>query len=491
MRALISSGATVHWVRRAIARAILLVGSASVAQTQDLRAQAGVAPPANTPIRDRDRIVAAVDSLAADALKSGQAAGMSIAVVRGRDTIVLKGYGKADLELDVPTPERAVYEIGSITKQFTAVAILQLQEHGKLSLDDELTKYLPSYPLQGHRLTLRRLLDHTSGIAGYTELPEFERLSVRTLPRDSLVALFAAKPFGFAPGEAEVYNNSAYFLLGLIIEKVSGVPYETYVQQQLFERAGMQDSRYCSNSAVVARRAHGYDFAAGQMKLAAYVDFTWPYSGGSLCSTVGDLVAWTRALHLGTLLGPSAYQELVTPGTLSDGTRLRYAKGVSVDSILGHRAIEHDGGIPGFLSELVYFPDDTLTVAVLVNTAGPVNPGLIARAIAGLALGDRSPRAMTFRGNTSDYVGEYRGVGRGRELVLKFASDAGNALTLAIRGGPATRLGYFGGETFRVGSARYTFVREAGRVTKVRADLVGGNIVASRHPVTAERNGAP
>lgn len=159
---------------------------------------------AHAQTRDRTRIAAAVDSLVADALKGGRAAGMSVAVVRGRDTIVMKGYGYADLEFNVATPPRAIYEIGSVTKQFTAAALLQLQEQGKLSLDDELTKYLPSYPTQGRQITLRRLLDHTSGIKGYTELPEFGALMMRKLPRDSLVALFASKPFDFEPGEAAV-----------------------------------------------------------------------------------------------------------------------------------------------------------------------------------------------------------------------------------------------------------------------------------------------
>ena len=447
--------------------------------------------PLQAQTRDRARVAAVVDSLAADALKGGQAAGLTVAVVRGRDTLVLKGYGKADLELDVPTPDRAVYEIGSVTKQFTAVAILQLAEQGKLSLDDEVTRYLPNYPMQGHRVTLRRLLDHTSGIPGYTELPEFGAISVRTLPRDSLVALFAAKPFGFAPGEAEVYSNSGYFLLGLIIEKVSGLPYEKYVQQQLFDRAGMPDSRYCSNTTVVPRRAHGYDFDDGRLQLASYVDFTWPYSAGSLCSTAGDLVAWIRAMHGGTLLGSAAYHELITPGTLNDGTRLRYAKGLAVDSILGHRVINHDGGIPGFLTELAYFPDDSLTIAVLINTAGPVNPTRFAQSIVALMLGDRSPKPAAFRGRAADYVGAYRGVGRGREMVLKIAADTANGLTVAIRNGPATRLAYYGGETFGNGRQRYTFVRDAGRVTKLRLDFPSANILTSRQPSGGESAVAP
>jgi CubicO group peptidase (beta-lactamase class C family) len=437
----------------------------------------------------RDRIAAGVDSIAADALKGGQVAGMSIAVVRGRDTLVLKAYGKADLELDVPTPDRAVYEIGSVTKQFTATAILQLMEQGKLSLDDELTKYLPRYPMQGHRVTLRRLLDHTSGIFGYTEIPETQVINLRPAPHDSVVALFAAKPFAFEPGTAEVYSNSGYFLLGLIIEKVSGLPYEQYVQRNLFDRVGMRDSRYCSNSAVVPRRVHGYDFDEGRLTLPRYIDFSWPYAAGSLCSTVGDLVAWTRALHGGALLGPAAYHELITPGTLNDGTPLRYAKGIAADSVLGHRQIHHGGAIPGFTSEVAYLPDDTLTVVVLVNTAGPVTPEGTAQSIVRLALGDRSV-AKAFRGHAAEYVGEYRGLGRGRELVLRVRADTANRLTLQFRDLPPASLVYTGGETFMVGSARYTFVREAGRVTKLHVDLIGHNSIATRQPV-AERVASP
>jgi CubicO group peptidase (beta-lactamase class C family)/pimeloyl-ACP methyl ester carboxylesterase/quercetin dioxygenase-like cupin family protein len=447
----------------------------------------GIGSPAQLPRRDRDRIAAAVDSLAADALKGGQAAGMSIAVVRGRDTLVFKGYGKADLELDVPTPARAVYQIGSITKQFTAVAILQLMEQGRLSLDDELTKFLPNYPTQGHRVTLRRLLDHTSGIVAYTEPPELAVMRVKTPPRDSLVGIFASRPFGFVPGEAQSYSNFGYILLGLVVEKVSGMPYDRYVQEHLFARAGMADSRYCSNTAVVARRAHGYDVEAGQLKLAGYMNFAWPFSAGALCSTAGDLVAWTRALHGGGLLGPDAYRALTTPGTLTDGTRLRYAKGLAIDSILGWRAIGHSGAIPGFRTELDYYPDDTLTVVVLVNSMGPLDPGRIAESIVALVLGDRTPRALSFRGRTADYVGEYRGFGRGHEMVLKVAADTAKGLTLATDDWPTRRLDYAGGETFRDGRARYTFVRDAGRVTGLRADEVYGYTTATRQPTTVHQ----
>ena len=148
--------------------------------------------------RDRARLVAVIDSIAQAPITAGRAAGMSVAVVQGSDTIRLKGYGFADLELNVPTPGGAIYEIGSVTKQFTAAAVYQLQEQGKLSLDDDITRFLPNYPTQGHRIAIRRLLNHTSGIKGYTEIPAFwSTMAMRALPRDSLVALFAPQPFDF------------------------------------------------------------------------------------------------------------------------------------------------------------------------------------------------------------------------------------------------------------------------------------------------------
>jgi CubicO group peptidase (beta-lactamase class C family) len=425
------------------------------------------------------RIASAVDSIVAAGLAGGRAAGASVAVVRAADTLVMKGYGYADLEFDVATPERAIYEIGSITKQFTAAALLQLVEQGKVNLDAPITDYLPTYPLQGHTLTVRRLMDHTSGIKGYTEMPEFGQLMVRKLPRDSLVAIFSAKPFDFAPGDAMVYNNSAYFLLGLIIEKTSGMKYEEYVQKNLFERAGMTDSRYCSESAVVKRRAHGYDARPDGLQRAAYLDHTWPYAAGSLCSTVGDLVAWNRALHGGHLLKPESYRELITPGTLNDGSRLRYAKGLSVDSLLGQRTIRHGGGINGFLSDLAYFPDHNLTIAVLVNTAGPVDPGSITRAIAETIFGKWTPAAVAFKGKAGDYVGEYRGVGRGREMIVRIASGV-DALTIQVGDGQPAPLLYLGSETFARDGSRYTFVRANSGVIGLRADNVGGYTILTR-----------
>jgi CubicO group peptidase (beta-lactamase class C family) len=321
-------------------------------------------------------------------------------------------------------------------------------------------------------------MDHTSGIKGYTEMPGFGGIATRSFPRDSLVAMFSAAPLDFSPGEALVYNNSAYFLLGLIVEAVSGEAYEDYIAEHVFGPAAMPDSRYCSSNAILERRAHGYDASPDGLVRKGYIDHTWPYSAGSLCSTAWDLVSWNRALHGagagGSLLDRESYLELVTPGTLRDGTPIRYAKGLSVFESGGRRVIAHGGGIPGFLSQVTYYPDEDLSVIVLVNTAGPPGPGAIANEIANLLLGEPAELSVrTFSGNTEVLKGTYRGPGRGREFVLTIDSDS-SGLTAAVDDGEPNSLLFVDGLTFERGNARYTFFVEAGVVDRLLVDQIGG-----------------
>jgi CubicO group peptidase (beta-lactamase class C family) len=231
-----------------------------------------VTAPALPAQTNRAALVARLDSLAGAPVQERRAAGIAVAIVHGPDTLLLKGYGKANIELDVPTPANAVYEIGSVTKQFTAAAILQLRDAGKLSLDDDLTKYLPSYPTGGRKIPIRRLLDHTSGIKGITEIPAFRKLQNRGWPRDSAIALVARQPFDFATGEAMIYNNSAYLLLGHIIQKTSGMTYEQYVEEKIFAPLGMHHSRYCDNSELVTQRASGYQIEGTNVRRAPLND---------------------------------------------------------------------------------------------------------------------------------------------------------------------------------------------------------------------------
>jgi len=433
---------------------------------------------------ERTEVVHAIDSIVNRPIEAGQIAGASVAVVQGVDTILIRAYGFADLEYHIPTPDRAIYEIGSVTKQFTGAAILQLVEAGKLHLDAVFTEYLPEYPGEAHGITVRRLMDHTSGIKGYTEMPGFGAVAARSLPRDSLVAMFSAAPLDFPPGEAMIYNNSAYFLLGLIIEAVSGESYADYVSEHLFVPAGMPDSRYCSSNAIIERRAHGYDASPEGLVRKSYIDHTWPYSAGSLCSTAHDLVAWNQALHGdgagGNILTTESYQELITPGALNDGTALRYAKGLSVFESDGRRIIEHGGGIPGFLSQVTYYPEEDLSVIVLVNTAGPPGPGSIAAEIATLLLGELSdPTERDFLGDLAVLEGTYRGPGRGSDLALTVGTDD-NGLTVAFGERQPSHVRFVDGLTFASGNTRYTFVMGEHAAPRLKVDQIGGLYVLTR-----------
>jgi len=427
-------------------------------------------------------LAAAIDAIVDAPVKAGKVAGASVAVVKGSDTVLLKGYGFADLELDVPTPPRATYEIGSITKQFTAAAILLLAEQGRLALDDEITKFLPDYPTQGNHISIRRLLDHTSGIKGYTELPEFRELSVLKKPRQDLVKLFGEKPFDFKPGEAQIYNNSAFFLLGLIIEKASGKSYADFVQENLFDRVGMKDSYYCSERTIRKNHAHGYDTDRNGLVLKAYLDHTWPYAAGSLCSNAPDLVAWNKALHGGKVLKAESYKEMTSPALLNDGTRTRYGMGIGLSDTDGRRSLSHGGGINGFLSESEYYPDDDLVIVVLLNTAGPVSPRDLARQIAEAVLGKAPDRSRPFQGDPAQYAGTFSGQGRGRQITVRI-EPKGSDLTFtnsAAPGAPTEILKYYGDGTFGFRETLVTFEKENDKVSKLRLDTGAGYNILSR-----------
>jgi CubicO group peptidase (beta-lactamase class C family) len=342
--------------------------------------------------------------------------------------------------------------------------------------------YLPDYDTHGRRVPVLRLLDHTSGIQSYTLLPEFRDVGAKTLPRDTLVKLLARTPFAFEPGTLEMYSNSGFFLLGLIIEKVSGQSYADYVQQHLFDPAGMKDSRYCSDM-VVPGMTHGYELDDKGLRHASIINYTWPYAAGSLCSTVADLDAWNRALHGGKILGAAAYREMITPGTLTDGSPLRYAKGIAVSDVGGRRAFHHSGDINGFATYLAYFPEDRLSIAVAINTDGPVRPATIAQAIAGVVHG-KPATAAPVAGKMADCVGAYRGPGgMGVDLRVTIAADSAGRLVLRgpiVRSDAPATLAHAGGDTFQLDDKQLTFVREDGHVVKLRVDAVYAYLVLKR-----------
>lgn len=427
--------------------------------------------------------IAAMDSIAESPLVEGRVAGLAVIVVQGADTLLMKAYGEADLEWGVPMTEDAVFEIGSVTKQFTAAAILKLRDEGKLDLDAELTDYLPDYPTQGHRIPVRRLLDHTSGIQGVTEMEAFRTIRGQELPRDSLVTLFAGAPFLFPPGEALIYNNSAYILLGHIIEKVSRMSYEEYIEEELFAELGMSRSSYCSNSEVVKRRAHGYQWTPNGLVRRPYASHVWPFSAGSLCSTIGDLTRWLQALHGGRVLPDASYQDMITPVPLDDGTPVRYAMGLSVAPDVGGRSvISHGGGISGFVSDTRYYPEHDVTVVMLVNTAGSLSPAALSMEMMDVLLPRVPFETGRFTGDTGALVGTYAGASRDGELVFTVTATNGG-LQAGPEGGQSAPLAWSDGWTFRVGPVQIvTFERDGGEgpATVMRIDGGGSHYVLRR-----------
>ena len=427
---------------------------------------------------DRAALVKQLDSLAGSGVLENRVVGIVAAVVRGNDTLLFKGYGKADVEWNVPMPADAMFEIGSVTKQFTAVAILQLRDAGKLSLDDDITKWLPDFDTRGNKLTVRRLLDHTSGIKGLTEMPEFGLLVGNSrFPRDSAYALIKRYPFEFTTGEAQIYNNSAFWLLGLVVEKASGMTYEDYVEKKIFEPLGMKRSMYCNSGENIERRAHGYGVQNGQIRRAPNNVHTWPFAAGSLCSTAGDLVTWLKALHGGKVLSPRSYAEMTTPSKLNDGTPLTYGMGIGVGKdIRGLNFIGHGGSIAGFGAEATWYPDAQAAIVVLINTTGNLDPGAVAGELAAELLPWKRPEMKPFAGDPTPLVGRYKGPSRGREMVVEITQTPQGIMSSA-NGSPARPLSWVEGLTFRQGGAFLHFRRagESGPATELRFHGGGGS----------------
>jgi CubicO group peptidase (beta-lactamase class C family) len=386
-----------------------------------------------------------IDSVANAAVTEQRTAGVSVAVAKNGRTIVAKGYGFADLENDVPATAETVYRIGSITKQFTSAAIMRLMEQGKLSLDDTLQKFLPQVPTQGNRVTVRHLLNHTSGIRSYTSLgPKWQRVVRLDLVPDSLATLFANEPFDFKPGDAYRYNNSGYFLLGMIIEKLSGKSYGQYLQDEFFTPLGLKSTVYCEQAPLIKRRAQGYQPRPGVPFVNAEpLSMTQPYAAGSLCSTVTDLVTWTLALSSGKVVSPASYALMTTPGTLNDGKPITYGFGLGTGAVRGHRQVSHNGGINGFVSEVHHYPDDSVVTVVLTNTSALAAVD-IERFVARRALGVKDIPAVPIEASALErLVGSYR-VGNATQRVFV----DGGKLRMQSPGGPPFTLRHVGSGRF-------------------------------------------
>jgi len=451
------------------------------------------ASPVSAQIQDRSKLVAALDSAAQAHAADSTVAGVSVAVSRRGDMLLHEGYGQANLEFDVPMPKDAVFEIGSVTKQFTAAAILQLAEKDSLDLDAPITEYLPDYNTRGHRVTVRHLLHHTSGIRSYTNTPRFSSLARETLSRDTVLTLMQQEPFRFAPGAAMSYSNSGYYLLGQTIEAASGTSYAAYIEEHLLEPVEMDETHYCDERAVVDGKAQGYSWAGeeGFQLRKRWAHQTWSYAAGALCSTTGDLVRWLQALHGREVISDSMYAGMTTPGRLADGTELRYGMGLAVSETKSHRIIGHGGSIDGFVSATAYFPGEDMILVVLQNTRGPQPPSSLTTMLADLVLGPGDePISSSYEGDLSELTGRYSGSARGRQLTLQVRAQNGHLLTSeAGSDAEPDTLRHISGPTWQHGSNLYpglygdTHLRFVGAdegVDEIRLDAVYGHYVLRR-----------
>jgi CubicO group peptidase (beta-lactamase class C family) len=404
--------------------------------------------------------------------------GAAALVAKGDEIVFLGAAGMADLELAVPLAPDMVFEIGSITKQFTAAAIMLLSEQGKLAVSDPMTKHLPSYPSYGQNITVEHLLTHTSGIVSYTGVPGYMASKVRNdVTVQQLIDVFKDLPVEFAPGERYAYNNSGYILLGAIVEAASGMRYEDFVRKRLFEPLGMKTAYYGCSTCIIPRRASGYDGGPNEFTNQRYLSFTQPYAAGSLMMTVSDLHRWSRALFGGKVVSEASLKRMTTPYVLKNGEPTGYGYGLSIASLRGRRAIRHGGGIFGFVTDALYLPDQDVFVAVFSNNAaGGINPGLPASKLAALAVGDPFPE-FTEVAVPEDVLRRYVGVyeiskGVTRTVTLRdgalYTQRTGGALTRTTAASP-TRFFY------RTSLSYFDFVIEDGRVTAMVAYQDGGS----------------
>jgi CubicO group peptidase (beta-lactamase class C family) len=308
-----------------------------------------------------------VDSIANRAL-TNHIAGISIAVAQDGQVILARGYGFANLEHSVPVTLDTPFHICSISKNIETAVLLQLVEQGKLSLDDDIRKYIPDAPTHRQKVTVAQLLNHTSGIFSFTSLPDADENERRELTHEQVLALLRKKAPDFKAGVKWRYNNSGFYIAGMIIERVTGLDYGAYSRQQIFEPLGMTSARMCDARMIVPHLASGYEASHGKLVNAKFIDWKLPFAAGAICATAVDLVKWQNALDSGKVLKSASLELMRRPTKLSDGVSIDYGLGTRLGSLSGHRVLGHTGGGGGFRTVLENFPDDHLTIVVLVNT---------------------------------------------------------------------------------------------------------------------------
>lgn len=389
----------------------------------------------------------------------------SVLIAREDKVILSKGYGLANVELATPNTPQTKFRLGSITKQFTAAAIMQLQERGKLKVNDPVCKYLSDCPPTWSEITIHHLLTHTAGLPNYTSLPSYRENMTVPITNQSLLARFRDKPLDFKPLEKWNYSNSGYFMLGIIIEKLSGESYESFVQKNIFDPLRMKDSGYDRHAYILKQRATGYSLQNGKQINSAYLDMTQPGAAGALYSTVEDLFLWNEALFSDRLLSAKSRELMLTP------VKNNYGYGVTINQQFNRKVVAHGGGINGFSTYLLRFPDEKVTIVVLRNIDyGVPGPGRIAQDMAAILFGEKYeiPRPQVIAKVDPKIYDAYVGQYELAPNVFFTVTRESDRLMIQLTGQPPAEL-FPESETkffVKVVDARFTFARdERGQVT--------------------------
>jgi CubicO group peptidase (beta-lactamase class C family) len=367
---------------------ILLFAAVTLAHATLSFAQNSSASP--TPPLDPQRLKS-IDTFITTQMAKQRIPGLAVGIYSRGQILLAKGYGQANVELDVPVKPETIFQSGSVGKQFVSAAIMMLVEEGKVSLDDSVTTYFPNAPATWKPILIKNLLSHTSGLSEYEaedrtgpKGPFYMRLD---FTEDELVAKVEALPIEAAPGERWDYRNTNYLLLGILIHKVTGKPYYEFLSERIFKPLGMTSTRLISDRDIIPNRAAGYEIKNGELKNQEWVSPTFNSTAdGTLYFNVIDLNKWDDALYGTQLLKQSSLERIWTVYPLNDGkpNPAGYGFGWMIGKQNDHKRIEHGGAWQGFTCRISRYPDDNLTVVVLANLAG-ANTGYMAQITAGLA----------------------------------------------------------------------------------------------------------
>jgi len=394
---------------------------------------------------------ARIDEYLARANKIGQFNGAALVAENGK-VIYKKGLGLANMEWNAPNEADTKFRLGSITKQFTAALILQLVEQGKLKLDGKLSEYLPDYRKDvGDKVTIHHLLTHTSGIPSYTGLPKFmEEASRNPYTVAEFVKKYASNDPEFEPGARFRYNNSGYFLLGAIIEKIHGKPYEQVIKENIFDPLGMKNSGYDRHNVILAKRASGYEKTATGYRNAPYLDMSIPYAAGSLYSTVEDLYLWDQALYADRVMSAKSRELMYKPflDNYAYGWRVEKVKlGQSPETV---NSVAHGGGIHGFNTLLIRYPDQKNLIVLLDNTSQGASLNRISRDLTSIlynqpfqmpkqSIAEVLMKTITERGDVAAAVKQYRELRATQAAVYDFGEAELNTLGYQLLGAKKTK----------------------------------------------------